>query len=268
MTSSGLSGLGVLVTRPAGQCDALCELIRARRGVAIPWPAIDILPLDADPDATAEFCRAGPEDIAIFVSRNAVRFGRALLPRDRRSLVTAIGPSTFRALDEAGVAPEIIPSGFDSESLLDTPELQDMNGRTAFIVRGRGGRKLLATELRRRGARVVYIEVYRRRPRRPDADERRQLLDRWRSGGVGIYTATSVEILNAISDGLGTPFARLLAETPLVTSSRRVVKRSEESGHCADRVLAPAPDDTSLVESMTQWWQRTRPAASAHPKKE
>lgn len=268
MTSNGLSGLGVLVTRPAGQCDTLCNLVRARGGTAIPWPALDILPVKPDADATAELRRAGPEDIAIFVSRNAVRYGGPLLPVDRRALVTAVGPSTFRALDHAGLEPDIKPAGFDSESLLDAPELRDMSGRTAFIVRGQGGRKLLATELGRRGAKVVYIEVYRRRPRRPDADENKRLLDSWHSGGIGIYTATSVEILNAISDGLGASFTRLLAETPLVTPSRRVVKRSEESGHCADRILAPAPDDTSLVESMEEWWRQTRHAAGLHLKKE
>jgi uroporphyrinogen-III synthase len=256
MNSEGLSGLGVMVTRPSGQCESLCQLIRDSGGTAVAWPALDILPHDPHKSAAAELLSARPDDIAVFVSRNAVRRGSTLLPPGR-PVVTAVGPSTFRALKDIGIEPGIVPTGFDSESLLRVPALADMDGRTVFIIRGVGGRELLANELRRRGARVVYVEVYLRRPRQPDATERERLLHLWREGAIGIYTATSVEILTAIGDGLGEDFADLLAGTPLVTASRRVVQRSEESGHRADRVLAPAPDDASLVEAIVDWWRRT-----------
>ena len=267
MRSEGLSGLGVMVTRPSGQCDALCRLVRDYGGTAVPWPALDILPHHPDRSAAAELLRARPDDIAIFVSRNAVRHGSSLLTPGR-GVVSAVGPSTFRALEASGIEPGIVPTGFDSESLLRMPALDGMDGRTVFIVRGVGGRELLGDELRRRGARVVYVEVYLRRPRQPDAEERKRLLQLWREGGIDIYTATSVDILAAIRDGLGEAFADLLARTPLVTASRRVVQRSEESGHRADRVLAPAPDDASLVEAILDWWRRTGSVSRARAKKE
>ena len=72
----------------------------------------------------------------------------------------------------------------------------------------------------------------------------------------------------AIRYGLGEAFADLLARTPLVTASRRVVQRSEESGHRADRVLAPAPDDASLVEAIVDWWCRTGSTTNPLAKKE
>jgi uroporphyrinogen-III synthase len=266
MNAHPLAGLGVLVTRPAGQCDTLCGLVRQAGGTAVPWPALDILPAAPDASSLARLDSAGPDDIAIFISRNAVSHGAELLPPDRRFRLTAVGPSTFRALDDAGLEPDVIPPGFNSESLLESPELRDMTDRTVFIFRGQGGRELLARELRRRGARVEYVEVYRRRPRQPEENDRKRLLGLWRGGGIGIYTATSVEILDAIREGLGPAFAGLLAATPLVTSSRRVVQRSEESGHRAERVLAPAPDDASLVGSMARWWSRT--GTGPRPKKE
>ncbi len=266
MNSHTLAGLGVLVTRPAGQCDALCGLVRQAGGDAVPWPALDILPAAPDPSSLARLDSAGPDDVAIFVSRNAVSHGARRLPGDRRLRLTAVGPSTFRALEDAGFEPDVVPSGFNSESLLQSPELRDMTGRTVFIFRGQGGRELLASELSRRGARIEYVEVYLRRPRRPEESDSRRLLARWHDGGIGIYTATSVEILDAIRNGLGPAFSTLLATTPLVTASRRVVQRSEESGHRAERVLAPAPDDASLVGSIARWWSRI--GTGPRPKKE
>jgi uroporphyrinogen-III synthase len=75
----------------------------------------------------------------------------------------------------------------------------------------------------------------------------------WENGGIGLYTATSVEILESLYDQLGPRFAGLLAQTPLVTASRRVVQRSVQLHHRAERILSPGPDDQSLVEAIATW---------------
>ncbi len=245
--------LGVLVTRPAQQCQPLCRLIEDRGGIAIPWPAIEIDGHDADPGALSALLTARDSDLAIFVSRNAVARGAHLLAGSSLPRVLAIGPSTFRALEAAGLSPDFESSGFDSEALLDHADMEDLSGRRVFLFRGVGGRELLREALVARGARVWVVEVYRRRPRVSSEAERAHLLRQWAAGSIDVYTATSVEILEALYADLGAEFSSLLAATPLVTASRRVVQRSEELQHRAERILAPGPDDRSLVEAIASW---------------
>jgi len=253
MMTAGSGRLGVLVTRPAQQCRPLCRLIEDRGGTAIPWPAIEIDPHDPDPDTLTALTTIGASDLAVFVSRNAVAHGARLLAGPVMPRVAAIGPSTLRALEAAGLSCDLRSTGFDSEALLAHPDLEDMSGRQAFIFRGTGGRELLGEALLARGARVRYIEVYRRRPRTSTAEQRADLLRRWAGGEIDVYTATSVEILEALHADLGSEFSSVLATTPLVTASRRVVQRSKELQHRAARILAPGPDDRSLIEAIASW---------------
>jgi len=253
--------LGVLVTRPARQCQPLCKLLEGRSWTPVPWPAIEIEVHDPDSDVVAALRAAGPRDIAVFVSRNAVSYGSRLLATPPAIPVGAIGPSTRQALVDAGFTLAFESPGFDTEALLANPGLADLSGRRVFIFRGVGGREALREGLAARGAQVLYVEVYRRRIRTSSPAERRDLLERWQSGGIGVYTATSVEILEALHSDLGPEFASLLSATPLVTASRRVVQRSQELQHRAERILAPGPDDRSLVDAIASWSGRLRDPA-------
>src|SRR5690606_23076345 len=103
-------------------------------------------------------------DWAIFASIAAVEHG---LPRVRSRIgetrIAAIGAATANALRTAGVRVDAVPDREESEGLLELPAFHDMTGATVWIVRGRGGRGLLAETLRARGADVAFVEVYERR---------------------------------------------------------------------------------------------------------
>ena len=157
MSAEGLCRLRILVTRPAGQCEALCRRIAEHGGEGIPWPAIEIEPLRPEARTREQLARAGDEDLVIFVSRNAVAHGAALLPRSPRPRLAAIGPSTRNALEQIGLNLDIEPDGFDSESLLAHRQLTALEGHRVFIVRGAGGRELLGDTLRERGATHVRL---------------------------------------------------------------------------------------------------------------
>lgn len=253
MTAGDVARLGVLVTRPGEQCRSLCALLESRGYLAYPWPAIDILPVAPGAASLEKLSLSGPQDLAIFVSRNAVALGLSFVLESARMRIAAIGPSTTRALSDSGLAVDIRPSGFDTESLLAEPALERVSGSTVYIVRGVGGREKLGEELNRRGAEVVYLEVYRREARRPSTEELDALMETWKSGDIGLYTATSVEILESLHGQLGPRFARFLAQTPLVTASGRVVQRSVQLHHRAERILSSGPDDQSLVQAIATW---------------
>jgi uroporphyrinogen-III synthase len=247
VTGPALAGLSVLVTRPETQAAGLCERVRAAGGEALSWPAIRIARLELPPPGADE----PAPDWILFVSANAVRHGLAAVPAGPR--IAAIGPATAAALRAAGRPADLTAARPDSEGLLADPALADVAGRRILIVRGVGGRELLASSLRDRGAEVAYREVYRRERPSPPAAELAALVDRWRQGGVDVYTATSVEILNNLHDMLGPDGRDLLAATSLVTASARVVQQAERRGHRGARLLASRPDDDALIEAITDW---------------
>lgn len=258
MTSAALAATSVLVTRPREHAAALCAMIEDNGGVAIGWPTVAIEPRAPDQDALNDLDQADPEDIAIFVSRNAVRHGASLLRRSPAPRVAAVGRATMTALQDSGLNVDILPADPDSEGLLAHDALQHVDGRRVFIVRGVGGRGLLGRELAARGAKVIFVEVYQRQCPSPSAAELANVVARWEASDCRLFTATSVEILDNLATMLGPRHAELLRESALVAVSYRVVKRADEIGHRGAQLLATGPDDQSLLDVMIAW-NRTAP---------
>src|SRR5438445_2743844 len=151
--NDALRDVGVLITRPARQAAAFARKVAALGAKPIIFPAIVILP-PADRAAIERVHHALPSyDFAFFVSANAVEYGVPDARRWRSSLIAfAPGPGTAEALADAGIANVRVPTrSFDSEGLLELPELADVHGKRAIIFRGDGGRELLGDTLRARG---------------------------------------------------------------------------------------------------------------------
>jgi uroporphyrinogen-III synthase len=259
MTTGTLTGLTVLVTRPQGLGEDLVQAIESRGGEAILMPAISIEPVQPGTSDLAELATLPAGGLAIFVSRNAVAWGARYLPQPRPR-IAAVGPSTARALTDLGLSPNIRPAGFTSEHLLQQPELDSLTGVRVFIIRGEGGREALADGLQARGARVRYLDVYRRRPAVLAADRREEILARWRAGGIHVFTATSIDLFRNLCTIVGPEGAALLKSTPLVTASERVLQIATEWGHAATRLCADGPDDRSLAEAIARWHRAGEPA--------
>ena len=245
-TPADLAGRGVLVTRPAGQAEPLCRLIESAGGRAIRFPTIAIEPTN-DPEARALLGESW--DLLYFVSPNAVEQALALVadgawPRVER--VAAVGRGTARALTAAGRAPDLVPNDrYESEALLEMPELADMRGRRVLIVRGEGGRALFAQTMTERGAEVRFAEVYRRV--RPSVDVA-PLLARW-CEEVDFVMATSDEVLLNLAELLGQEGRAPLLATPLVVIAERTAQTARDLGFQTIRVAERA-DDESIVRAL------------------
>jgi uroporphyrinogen-III synthase len=143
--------------------------------------------------------------------------------------------------------------GADSEALLALPQLAHMTGQRVLIVRGTGGRDLLQEAMSARGAQVQYAEVYTREPAHPSPQLQTEVERLWRQGGISVYTATSVELLDALV-GIVTPRCReLMDSTALVTGSERVAAAAGRLGLGSPILLADSPEDAALIAALVRW---------------
>lgn len=249
MNGRSLGGAGVLVTRPAQLAGELIEAVTAAGGEPFAFPVIDIVARPTDAVA-AELAGLAPADVIVFVSRNAVAYGLEAL-RGSAARIAAVGPATARALEAAGHAVDVVPaSGFDSEHLLAHPALEDVAGKRVRIVRGDGGRELLAETLTQRGATVDYVAVYRRTRHRFDAEELDDVSKRIVDGRLRFVTAMSVGTLDHLLGALPRNALDKLPGARLVTPSARVIQTAVKRIPGIRSLLATGPGATQMVAAM------------------
>jgi uroporphyrinogen-III synthase len=253
-----LDGVGVIVTRPQRQAAGFAAKIAALGGAPIIWPAIVILPpLDGERLARAHAV-LGDYDIAIFVSANAVEFGaRSVGAWPARLVAFAPGPGTAEALAAVGIANARIPTkSWDSEGLLELPELQDVTGKRIVIFRGEGGREFLGNALRARGGSVDHVTCYRRVAPQTGADG---LVEALRDGRASALTLTSAEGLDNLVAALGPEGCALLAKLPVFAAHPRIAERVREHGLSA---VECAGGDAGLLAGLLEWFGAKRARGS------
>lgn len=167
--SSILQQKTIAVTRPIGQAKKLTAMLQDEGASMVSYPLITIAPLQDSEAVAQQFATLAQQHWLIFISSNAVEHGMAAIKTIWKNTwpenlkFAAIGPVTAQALAAHGVKEVLIPEArFDSEALLAMPALQNMQQQNVMIVRGVGGRELLATTLTQRGANVRFSECYQR----------------------------------------------------------------------------------------------------------
>ena len=244
----------VLVTRPAGQEAALCDLLREAGYEPHHQPLIK---LEAIPEP-------GPEQRAIlldldryrhiiFISGNAVRFGMDNIEDYWPQVPVgidwyAVGAATARRLGDYGVRAASPRGEMTSEGLLALPALATVDGDRVLIVKGEGGRSTLREELARRGARVDELVCYRRR-RPPLAPG--ELAERLRRWDVGTVLISSGEALQNML-GLLSPLETLnLQGLCLVLPSQRVTDQATAAGF-GELITAENASDAAMLRALVE----------------
>jgi len=245
-----LQNLSVLVTRPAEQAAPLCRAIEAAGGVAVHYPTIEISPIpietkDLDPAAA---------DIGIFISRNAVRYALSNYPHLADSALETITVGKGSA-DEyrkiTGREIDFTPhQHFNSDGVLALPELADVEGKAIILFKGIGGRDKLESELKGRGAKVIPLELYRRKiPANPSPVE-------WPK--VDIIITTSNMALENLWKMSSKQERRELLSKPLIVISKRGEKLAEALGFNDHPILADSADTSALMRVLNEWQHNSR----------
>ena len=226
----------ILLTRPEGENVGLQALLADAGFDVKVRPLIKITALDISPEMRNQAANVNEQDILVFVSRPAVRFGMALIDEYWPTLpahlqVLAVGPGTASILAEFDVKARC-PAVPGSEGLLDLDALQDVQGKKVMLASGRGGREVLADTLDARGAEVVRLETYHReRQMVPDLHD-------CLGGSQAAVVLTSGEVLQSLvaqacdqaCDRAGDRAEKVLGEVTAVVASERIAGLAREAG--------------------------------------
>lgn len=258
-TRKPLSGVRVLVTRPQHQAEHFCRLVEAAGGQVIRFPVLEIRDADDMSKVVEVSQRLAHYDIAIFVSPNAVNKSIPLLTRAQplpaRLQLAAIGRFTAAAMAEFGYPAHIFPEHkFNSEGLLELPEMQAVEGKRIVILRGNDGRELLADALRERGANVEYVAVYQRLKPKADAARLTRLMSH---GEINLIAITSSQSVRNLFDMAGERERRLLSRAMFLLGSRRIEDTAKAFDDSLQTIVANDPGDEAMLAAALDWSQRS-----------
>jgi uroporphyrinogen-III synthase len=268
MENNSLQGCNVVVTRPAAQAQGLSALINNAGGNAILFPVLKITEND-DKSALDRFIsEISDYAILIFISPNAVKFGLGYILQHHQIpdsvKIACVGKGSAviaknllqRDIDIVPKAFDGQSGGYNSESLLTLAELQSVKDKKIVILRGNGGRELLADTLRERGALVSYINTYTRSI--PDDDNIEQRLNvltkHFETNEALCVTITSGESLHNFVSLLGKHAAEWLNKIQLIVINTRLVTIARQLGFKENPLIAKNASDQALADCAYDWY--------------
>lgn len=241
--SKPLKGLQILITRPKQQAKTLTDAIRLAGGKPILYPTIAINDPKDNTALLTALKNLSNFDIAIFTSINAVEKTLRYWQRTpKKLLLGAIGPTTAKALAQYRLKTSFVAtSPYSSETLLDTPQLQNIKHKHIVIFTGEDGRNFLAETLQQRGATVTLAFAYRRSlPKISHA--------KWKIEDINIIFSSSYEGLRNLLL-LQEKQKHRLMQIPLLVTSERLFLLAKELGF-ATIFVAENTGDEAVLKSL------------------
>ena len=256
LPQASLRDIGVLVTRPAEQAGRLMQRLGELGAQPFLFPALALVAPRQPERLAARLAAFQDYDWLLFISPSAVQFGLAALRQampaiDLRHLrAAAVGGGTAAALHAAGVEQVVAPQhGADSEHLLALPQFSNLTGQRVLILRGEGGRELLAETLRARGGTVDYAECYRRAAPESDPSPLRQAFAQQRIQAITLFSGETLDNLLVLLDGDSAAMARAL---PLFVPHPRIAQHAGTQGFA--KVITTESGEDGILTGLVEYF--------------
>lgn len=196
-----LNNLTFAITRPKTQGLQLQQALKHINISSICQPLFDYQE-NSTIEEIEQVLAVEEPDVVIFVSAAAVEFANNILPlsqwlNDGQKII-AVGEATYETLKQVNIN-AIYPTNHTSEGLLTLSELSSRQLQqfpNVLIVRGDGGREYLSEQLKKRQAKVTYLECYRR----VWYDYSAQIGKNWQHQQVNGVIITSNALLKRVSN--------------------------------------------------------------------
>lgn len=209
-----LFGRRILITRSREQASALAALLEFEGAEAISLPVIEIGPPLSWAALDGAIAQVESFHWIIFTSAHGVdgfweRLKKA--GKDARALkgvtLAAIGPATASRLRDRGLEPDLIPTEYRAEAILEAMKGKDLRGKRVLLPRTQKARDLLPQGLEEKGAEVTVVEAYQ--TLQPVADFE-QIKERLRRREIDALTFTSSSTVANFAAGMGQEGLELL----------------------------------------------------------
>lgn len=238
----------VVITRPLAQAGALAARVRELGYQPVLLPLLEILPL-SDPSALYQAMTNMVQSryaMVAFVSPNAIDAALAAcrsLPGWRgwpcNVALAIMGEGSRACLAGHGItacnATIFAPHDAertDSSTLLAALDLVQLAGQRVLLVRGDGGRELLADGLRGAGVEVEQVTAYRRTMPVLDAARQAQLLDLLNTESRWIITSSEAlrNLLHWVQQLPDTTLVAKMQRQPLLLPHVRIAESAQALG--------------------------------------
>lgn len=257
MTSAGLSGKRIVITRPRGQAAGLARRLERAGARVVLAPMIRISAPSSYRGLDRALRALSSYDCVVFTSLNAVdrfferartlKLGR--LPPPRK--LYAIGPKTAARLKRWRWPKASLPKTSRGEGLAKA--IAPEPGARVLVPRAQKAREALADLLRRDGARVDVVEAYRTLGDRRSARRLRRLAD---AGAIDAVTFTSASTVEHFVSQLQPARCRRLFRTAAAASIGPVTTAALKDHGIAALVQARRPSEDSLLNSLARHFAR------------
>jgi len=168
MNNEPLAGKKILITRARERSVEFAKRLKKLGAEIIEFPTIEIVPPSSWKGMDRAISQLKSYDWVIFTSVNGVNFFYQRLKergKNRRFLsgskICAIGPATSEQLKKKGAQVDYIPKEFVAESILRGFKRMGIEGKQILLARAKKARDVLPHGLRKMGATVDVVEVYR-----------------------------------------------------------------------------------------------------------
>lgn len=231
----------VLLLRPSNKIKLSCVNFEQAGLSVVGLPLLDIQTDASELTRLKQQLKQQPLPDKIFVlSTNAAQITVTALEKlNHQCDFFAVGKSSAKHLQAAGIQ-VTTPSLETTEGLLQLPELQHNQNCNIYLLKGHGGRQLLAQKLREQNAKVTEFYLYRRiEVVRPEPTSQ------WQPEQITCIIATSGTLIKAA-------FAHLeptwLVSKPWIVVSERTAKLASKLGVKQISICEKA-DDRSLIDA-------------------
>jgi len=204
MAKKSLTGKKILITRARKQSGDFATLLKRLGAEVIEFPTIEIVPPFRWKELDQAIDRLKSYDWLIFTSANGVNFFWQRLRERGKSYhlpsslgVCAIGPATARQLREKKISVSYIPKEFIAESILEGFQKLLIKGERILLARAQKARDILPKGLRKMGAEVDVVEVYRTLKPKAGSKRLKKLLT---DGKIDVITFTSSSTVNHFAE--------------------------------------------------------------------